>query len=92
MLTGTTRKLIEDQPAAAAAYTWKTVAQGAATPLWVGLIAPAGEVGARYCEDCHVSDMIDDPAISSGVRSYALDPGRARALWARSKEMVGEAF
>ena len=28
----------------------------------------------------------------AGVRSYALDPERAKALWAKSEEMVGERF
>jgi hypothetical protein len=28
--------------------------------------------------------------VVAGVRSYALDPERAKALWARSEEMVGE--
>lgn len=27
-----------------------------------------------------------------GVRSYAIDPIRAEALWTRSEEMVGETF
>ena len=92
VLTETTRKLIEVQPAAATAYTWKTVGQGAATPLWAGFVAPADEVGARYCEDCHVADVVDDPTTSSGVSSYALNPDRARALWSRSEEMVQEAL
>ncbi len=90
VLTDTTRGLIEAQPSAAAAFTWKTVAQGAATSIWASFAAPADTVGARYCEDCHVADVIDDPAMPYGVRSYALDPERARALWVRSEEMVGE--
>lgn len=28
--------------------------------------------------------------MSGGVRAYALDPERAKALWALSEEMVGE--
>ena len=90
VLTDTTRNLIEAQPSAASAFNWKTVAQGAATTIWVGFVAPADEVGGRYCEDCHVADVVDDPAISSGVRSYALDPERAKALWLRSEEMINE--
>jgi hypothetical protein len=31
-------------------------------------------------------------AVSEGVRSYALDPERGKALWAKSEEMVGERF
>ncbi|WP_242140937.1 SDR family NAD(P)-dependent oxidoreductase [Sphingomonas sp. TREG-RG-20F-R18-01] len=92
VLTDTTRKLIEAQPSAASAFAWKTVGQGAATSVWAGLVAPADEVGARYCEDCHVAEVTDDPAISSGVRSYALNPERARSLWSKTEELVGEQF
>ena len=90
VLTDTTRKLIEAQPSAASAFTWKTVGQGAATSVWAAFVAPAGEVGGRYCEDCNVADVIDDPASSVGVPSYALDPKRAIALWVRSEELAGK--
>jgi hypothetical protein len=41
-----------------------------------------------------VSEVTDGPIspVSSGVRQYAVDPERARALWAKSEEMVGERF
>lgn len=92
VLTETTRKMIEAQPSAASAFTWKTVAQGAATPVWAGFVASAEEVGGRYCEDCHVAAVDDDPAVRSGVRSYALEQGRAEELWLASEEMVSERF
>ena len=90
VLTETTRKLIEAQPSAASAFTWKTVAQGAATSVWAGFVAPADTVGGCYCEDCHVAEVGDDPTVGFGVRSYALDPERAEALWLESTKMVGE--
>jgi hypothetical protein len=31
-------------------------------------------------------------AAGEGARAYALDPERAKALWAKSEEMVGERF
>jgi hypothetical protein len=34
----------------------------------------------------------DGGVLSNGVRPYALDPERAKALWAKSEEMVGETF
>ncbi len=92
VVTETTRKLIEAQPSAASAFTWKTVKQGAATSIWAGFVAPANKVGGRYCEDCRVAEVIDDPAIGFGVRSYALNLKRAQALWLKSTEMVGEQF
>jgi hypothetical protein len=74
------------------AFGWKTVPQGAATSVWAGIVAPAAEVGGRYCEDCHVAELVNDPESRSGVRAYALDPDHAKALWAKSEEMVGERF
>ena len=91
VLTETTRRMIEAQPSAASAFTWKTLAQGAATPVWAGFVASADEVGGRYCEDCRVASIDDDPNARSGVRSYALDPERAEASWQRSEGLVGEA-
>ena len=72
----------------------KSVPQGAATSVWAGVVATPVEVGGRYCEDCHVSEVVADGPLlgGGGVRAYALDPERAKALWARSEEMVGERF
>ena len=71
---------------------FKTIPQGAATSVWCAAIAPADEIGGRYCEDCHVAAVTTDPTSRTGVRDYALDPARADALWAKSEEMVGERF
>ena len=75
-------------------FALKTVPQGAATSVWAGAVADADAVGGRYCEDCHVAEVTgpEAGALSSGVRPYALDPERARALWAKSEELVGETF
>ncbi|MBB4101435.1 SDR family NAD(P)-dependent oxidoreductase [Sphingomonas kyeonggiensis] len=75
-------------------FQWKTIPQGAATSVWAGFVAPAEEVAARYCENCHVSQVTDGliNPVSEGVRSYALDPESAKALWTKSEEMVGERF
>ncbi|MBO1326006.1 SDR family NAD(P)-dependent oxidoreductase [Acetobacter sp. TBRC 12305] len=77
-------------------FQFKSIPQGAATAVWAGVVAEADPVGAHYCEDCHVSDVIPDGQSiglgSAGVRAYALDPARAQALWAKSEEMVGERF
>ncbi len=92
VLTDTTRKMIEAQPSAASAFDWKSPAQGAATALWGAFVAEADHIGARYCEDCHVADIDDDPGAKSGVRSYALNPNHAEALWVESETLVGEHF
>lgn len=77
-------------------FQWKTIPQGAATSVWAGVVASADEIGGRYCENCHVGNIVPDDAtitaISEGVRAYALDPTTAEALWKKSEEMVGESF
>jgi len=77
-------------------FQFKTIPQGAATSVWAGVVAPADEIGGRYCENCHVGHIVPDDvtisAISEGVRGYALDPNNAEALWKKSEQLVGESF
>jgi NAD(P)-dependent dehydrogenase (short-subunit alcohol dehydrogenase family) len=75
-------------------FQFKTIPQGAATSVWAAFVAPPDEVGGRYCEDCQVSQVTEGliSPVSPGVRPYALDPGHAKALWARSEELVGERY
>ena len=77
-------------------FQWKSVAQGAATSVWTAVVADAAEVGARYCENCHVGQIVPESkpisGVSEGVRAYALDPANAEALWKKSEELVGERF
>jgi NAD(P)-dependent dehydrogenase (short-subunit alcohol dehydrogenase family) len=76
-------------------FRLKTIPQGAATTVWAGVVAPASDVGGRYCENCQVAALLegkDASAVSEGVRPYALDPERAKALWAKSEAMVDERF
>jgi NAD(P)-dependent dehydrogenase (short-subunit alcohol dehydrogenase family) len=77
-------------------FKFKTIPQGAATSVWAGVVAPANEIGGRYCENCHVGNIVADDvtisAISEGVRAYALDAKNAEALWKKSEELVGESF
>jgi NAD(P)-dependent dehydrogenase (short-subunit alcohol dehydrogenase family) len=77
--------------ASAQPFEWKTIPQGAATSCWAGAVAASDAVGAHYCEDCHVAPVVEGE-VSEGVRSYALDPEHAKALWAKSEEMVAERF
>ena len=81
-----------NQPAGVPAFTWKTIPQGAATSVWAAAVAPADAVGAHFCEDCHVAEIVEDPGLRAGVRAYALDGEHAKALWAKSEAMVGERF
>jgi NAD(P)-dependent dehydrogenase (short-subunit alcohol dehydrogenase family) len=75
-------------------FQFKTIPQGAATSVWAAAVAPAEEVGGRYCENCQVSQITEGlvSPVSPGVRPYALDPGHAKALWSRSEELIGERF
>jgi NAD(P)-dependent dehydrogenase (short-subunit alcohol dehydrogenase family) len=77
-------------------FRYKTISQGAATSVWTAVVASPEEIGGRYCENCHVGQIVADDvtisAISEGVRGYALDPNNAEALWKKSEEMVGENF
>jgi NAD(P)-dependent dehydrogenase (short-subunit alcohol dehydrogenase family) len=81
----------ESKAAGKPPFVLKSVPQGAATSVWAGVVADANQVGAQYCENCHVGEVVIDSGLSAvgeGVRPYALDPERAKALWAKSEAMV----
>ena len=81
-----------NQPKGAAPFSWKSIPQGAATSVWAACVADAEAIGGRYCEDCHIAEIVEGQGFRGGVRPYALDPDHARALWAKSEELVGERF
>lgn len=90
-----TASIAANQPSGAPAFIFKSIPQGAATSVWAGVVAGADKIGGRYCEDCHVAEIVEtgpDANTRGGVRAYALDPDRAKALWAKSEEMVSETF
>ncbi len=68
----------------------KTPQQGAATSVWCALSPQLNGMGGVYCEDCDIAVSVpdDDPAFY-GVRSYALDPLNAAALWKFSEAVTG---
>ena len=73
-------------------FEFKSIPQGAATSVWAAAVADPAEIGGRYLEDCQVAKLAENEGLREGVRAYALDPDNARALWAKSEEMVGEHF
>ncbi|MFB2554040.1 shikimate dehydrogenase, partial [Ciceribacter sp. sgz301302] len=73
-------------------FAFKTIPQGAATSVWAAVVADAELIGGCYCEDCHVAEIAEGEAMRDGVRAYALDEERAKQLWAKSEEWVGERF
>jgi hypothetical protein len=88
-----TEKLLASMNAKGAApFSRKSVPQGAATSVWAACVADAEAIGGRYCEDCHVAEVVSDPGLRGGVQAYALDPQSAQALWQKSEELVGERF
>ena len=74
----------------------KSITAGAATTVWAAVVAEDAAVGGHYVEDCAVAPVSDEEATATGgrtgVRSFAVDPDRAEALWAVSERMVGEQF
>ncbi len=83
--------LVERVVAADPNFQWKSIPQGAATSVWAATAAELDGKGGVYCEDCHVAE-VDDKSSDSGVRSYAVDPAQADALWSLSEQMTGETF
>jgi NAD(P)-dependent dehydrogenase (short-subunit alcohol dehydrogenase family) len=92
VLAALIKSVTENAPAGTPEFKWKTIPQGAATTVWSGFVAPADTVGGLFCEDCHVAEIVESAELRSGVRKYALGPEHAKALWAKSEEMVGETF
>lgn len=71
----------------------KSIPQVAATSVWAAVVADKDAIGGQYLEDCAVAPVNDLPnPFADGVRSYALDPARAAALWARSEEWIARAL
>jgi NAD(P)-dependent dehydrogenase (short-subunit alcohol dehydrogenase family) len=73
-------------------YTFKALAQGAATSVYVATSSLLEGVGGRYFENCQEAD-VNDPTVAgtdaAGVAAYALDPDIADRLWHVSNEMNG---
>src|SRR5688572_13096239 len=83
------KKIIEDA-GGLEVVKFKSIPQGAATQVWAGIVADGNVIGGRFCENCDVARVDDGPNPIGGVRSYALDADRARALWTRTEEWVKE--
>jgi hypothetical protein len=65
-------------------FQFKTIPQGAATSVWAAVVAPADEIGGRYCENCHVGHIVADHVTSvlsvkacAAMRSTRLPPRRS---------------
>jgi len=71
-------------------YTYKTLAQGAATSVFVATSGLLDGGAGRYFENCQEADP-DDPGAAgtdaAGVARHALDPVAAERLWEISERM-----
>jgi NAD(P)-dependent dehydrogenase (short-subunit alcohol dehydrogenase family) len=73
--------------ATSTAIQWKTVEQGAATPVLLAASPLLEGVTGRYFEDCNEA-ALREPGILRGVAAYALDPEKAARLWQISVEAL----
>ena len=72
---------------------YKQLAQGAATTVWAATAPELEDLGGVYCEDCQVSEPLEDSTSSAaGVMTWALDEAAADRLWSISEEWSGEPF
>jgi NAD(P)-dependent dehydrogenase (short-subunit alcohol dehydrogenase family) len=85
-------KKIIDDAGGLGVVKFKSIPQGAATQVWAGIVGDPSLTGGRFCEDCAVARVDDGANPIGGVRSYALDANRARALWTRTEEWAKEPF
>lgn len=67
---------------------FKSIEQGAATTVFAATSPALDGLGGCYLEDCAVAEVTDDPDAMGGVRSYAVDPDRAAALWTLSEQLT----
>jgi NAD(P)-dependent dehydrogenase (short-subunit alcohol dehydrogenase family) len=71
-----------------AGVSMKTPEQGAATSVLLAASPQVAGVSGRYFEDCNEAHVTSDTEVSSGVRTYALDPDAAQRLWEASLRML----
>ena len=61
-----------------------------------GVVAPADEIGGKYCENCHVGEIVADSVtisgVSEGVRGYALDQTTRKRCGRKAKKWSENLF
>ncbi|AUS70633.1 SDR family NAD(P)-dependent oxidoreductase [Lactococcus lactis] len=73
----------------------KTIAQGAATPLWASTSPDLEGKGGLYCEDLNIARLMTSEEVnnfSGGLRPHAIDHNDADRLWQISKNITGLDF
>ncbi|BBB00968.1 putative short chain dehydrogenase [Actinacidiphila reveromycinica] len=81
-----------DAAEAAGVFTYKTVAQGAATTLVAAVSPEFARSGGHYLDDCQEAYTVPDDAELArhphGVKAWARDPALAERLWEVSADLV----
>ncbi len=79
---------------AAGVFVYKTVEQGAATPLVAAVAPEFAHTGGHYLTDGQEAPMVPNDADlftnSDGVKQWAIDPDTAQKLWTVSLELIGQ--
>ena len=73
-------------------FKWKTMPQGAVTNLWAAAVAASRNDARKYGKDSHVAEINNSEGVINCVRSYALEPRKAKALWEKIEGLVNETF
>ncbi|MFJ2247169.1 SDR family NAD(P)-dependent oxidoreductase [Streptomyces sp. NPDC087862] len=77
---------------AAGIFTYKTVAQGAATSIVAAIAPEFAHSGGHYLDDAQEAYTVPDDADlaqhSHGVKEWALDPAIAKRLWTVSTDLL----
>lgn len=84
-----TREMLRTRSPSGKPMPHKSLAAGAATTVWAATAPELDAYGGAYLEDCGVAPVNDDDSNPVGVRSFAVDPERATALWVLSERLVG---
>lgn len=71
---------------------FKTIEQGAATPVWCAISDELNAMGSVYREDCNIAFAVTDNTSPFGVLPWAIDPEKATRLWSLSEELTGVKF
>lgn len=70
--------------------SFKSVAQGAATPVWAATSTLLAGLGGLYCEDCDIAPLASASKQQLvGVQDYAIDREQAAQLWQYSAQLTG---
>ena len=81
-----------DAAEAAGMFTYKTLAQGAATTVVAAVAPQFARTGGHYLDDAQEAYTVPDDASLAdhphGVKEWALDPATAELLWAVSTKLA----